>query len=54
LYFKKELKKDFLAKYQLFKLEIKTYFTTLYQIKLFEFDFKTYFDKRIFNNFKTK
>jgi len=54
LYFKRELKKDFLTKYKLFKLEIKTYFTALYETKWYEFDIKAYFDKRVFSNFETR
>jgi hypothetical protein len=55
LYFRKELKIDFIEKFELFKLEIKSIFKLLYTnriSKIIQFDFKFYFDYRIFSNFK--
>jgi hypothetical protein len=57
LYFKKELKKDFFEKFKIFRLEIKSFFKLLYTnriSKIFKFDFKSYFDYRIFSNFENE
>lgn len=54
LYFRKEVKKDFIEKLELFRLENKSYFDVFYQDKWYQFNLKCYFDNRIFKNFKTR